>query len=148
MGRRSSRQAKHRIIDQVLSITALSDDSRSNGEEYTNGETLPLPEDGESWTGDEREQSRPRSLYSLRLDSTSSSSHRRLNAEDQDYTGDFDADEDEDDWKPRKKKRRPTNVNLNTRKKKINNNNKDPLSQQPLNELDFHNCIIPLDKLW
>lgn len=84
--------------------------------------------------------------HSPRLDSTSSSSHRRLNAEDQDYTGDFDADEDEDDWKPRKKKRRPTNVNLNTRKKKINN--KDLLSHQPLNELDFHNCIIPLDKLW
>ncbi len=132
VGRRSSRQAKNRIVDQVMTITASSDDSRSNGEEFPNGEGInSLPEDGGSCT-----------------DSTSSSSnnHRRIIIEDQEYTGDFDNDdEDEDDWKPKKKKRKTPIINLNKKKKK-----KDEILvlSQPMTELDFHNCIIPLDKLW
>jgi hypothetical protein len=52
VGRRSSRQAKNRIVDQVMTITASSDDSRSNGDEFQNGEgNNCLPEDGESCTG-------------------------------------------------------------------------------------------------
>ena len=36
--RRSSRRAKNRIVDQVLTITDSSDDSRSNGDDVQNGE--------------------------------------------------------------------------------------------------------------
>jgi len=117
-----------------MTITASSDDSRSNGDDYQNGEGLnSIPEDGGSCT-----------------DSTSSSSnnHRRIINEDQEYTGDFDNDnddEDEDDWKPKKKKRKNPTINVNKKKKK-----KDDIIviSQPITELDFHNCIIPLDKLW
>jgi hypothetical protein len=133
VGRRSSRQAKHRIVDQVMTITAVSDDSRSNGDEFPNNETINsiIPEDAGSCT-----------------DSTSSSSnnHRRIVIDDQEYTEDFDNDdEDEDDWKPKKKKRKNLTINLNKKKKK-----KEEIIDlsQPINELDFDNCIIPLDKLW
>lgn len=52
MGRRSSRQAKNRIIDQVLTISGTSDDSRSTGDDYLNGEIQSnVAEDGGSWTG-------------------------------------------------------------------------------------------------
>ncbi|UJR07634.1 hypothetical protein I4U23_011921 [Adineta vaga] len=114
-----------------MTITASSDDSRSNGDEYSNGEGIHyLPEDGGSCT-----------------DSTSSSSnnHRRIVIEDQEYRGDFDNDdEDEDDWRPKKKKRRNPPINSNKKKKK-----KEDLIiiSEPISELDFDNCIIPLDKL-
>lgn len=52
MGRRSSRQAKNRIVDQVTTITALSDDSHSNGDEIQQVEISNIiPEDGGSCTG-------------------------------------------------------------------------------------------------
>ncbi len=82
------------------------------------------------------------------LDSTSSSSnnHRRIVAEDQEYTGDFDnEEEDEDDWKPKKKKRKNPPINIKKNKKKKEDIIVIP---QPITDLDFHNCIIPLDKLW
>ena len=116
-----------------MTISALSDDSRSNGDECGgNGEGInSIVEDAGSCT-----------------DSTSSSSnnHRRIVIEDQEYTEDFDhEDEDEDDWKPKKKKRKNPTINLNKKKKK----KEEVLSlSQPISELDFHNCIIPLDKLW
>ena len=116
-----------------MTITAVSDDSRSNGEEFPHTEAINsiIPEDAGSCT-----------------DSTSSSSnnHRRIVIEDQEYTQDFDnEEEDEDDWKPKKKKRKPQTMNLNKKKKK-----KEELIglSQSINELDFDNCIIPLDKLW
>ncbi|CAF1013642.1 unnamed protein product [Rotaria sordida] len=136
VGRRSSRQAKNRIVDQVMTITALSDDSRSNGDEFQNIYSHNIiPEDAGSCT-----------------DSTSSSSnnHRRMINEDQEYTGDFDNDdEDEDDWKPKKKKRRNATVNTNNGNKNKRRKKKDDIIaiSQPIAELDFHNCIIPLDKL-
>ncbi|CAF3525229.1 unnamed protein product [Rotaria socialis] len=137
VGRRSSRQAKHRIVDQVMTITALSDESRSNGDEFQHVEVNNiLPEDGGSCT-----------------DSTSSSSinhHRRIINEDQEYRDDFDNDdEDEDDWKPKKKKRRNPTMNTNIGKKNRKRKKKDDIIviTQPIDELDFHNCIIPLDKL-
>ncbi|CAF1039021.1 unnamed protein product [Adineta steineri] len=131
VGRRSSRQAKHRIVDQVMTITASSDESRSNGDEnqHVEGNNC-IAEDGESCT-----------------DSTSNSSnnHRRIVNEDQEYTGDFDnEDEDEDDWKPKKKKRKNPTININKKKKKKEN---IIVISEPISELDFHNCIIPLDKL-
>ena len=53
VGRRSSRQAKHRIVGQVMTITASSDDSRSNGDEFHNGDAhASIPDDGESCTGE------------------------------------------------------------------------------------------------
>jgi hypothetical protein len=80
------------------------------------------------------------SLYSLLLDSTSSSSkiNLRLSNEDEEY---IDNDE-EDDWKPKKKRRRVATKN----KKKIN---KDLLVvvSPSTSQLDFPNCIIPLNKL-
>lgn len=52
VGRRSSRQAKSRIVDQVQTIAASSDDSRSNGDDLYNGDHhSALPEDGGSCTG-------------------------------------------------------------------------------------------------
>lgn len=52
VGRRSSRQAKNRIVDQVLTIAASSDESRSNGDECLNCDNnSSIPEDGGSCTG-------------------------------------------------------------------------------------------------
>jgi len=147
VGRRSSRQAKNRIVDQVMTITASSDDSRSNGDEFQNGEgNNCLPEDGESCTGKIIYRNKDKDFRFLDSTSSSSNNHRRIVNEDQEYTGDFDNDEeDEDDWKPKKKKRKNPTMNINKRKKK-----KDDIIviSQPITELDFHNCIIPLDKLW
>lgn len=128
VGRRSSRQAKHRIVDQVMTITGSSDDSRSNGDEYLHSDHVHLLADD---------------IGSC----TDSNSNRRMILDDQEYIDEFEHidDEDEDDWKPKKKKRKSQTMNANKRKKK-----KDEIIQlsQPISELDFDNCIIPLDKLW
>ena len=133
-----------------MTITASSDDSRSNGDEFQNGEGIhSIPEDGESCTGKisfTRTKSKDK-VYILDSTSSSSNNHRRIVNEDQEYTGDFDNDEeDEDDWKPKKKKRKPAAINTNKQKKKKKED--IIIIPQPIAELDFHNCIIPLDKLW
>lgn len=85
-------------------------------------------------------------------DSTSSSSinHRRIINNDQEYRGDLDnEDEDEDDWKPKKRKRRnaPNSTNNGNKCKKRKKKDDLIVLSQPSTELDFHSCIIPLDKL-
>ena len=100
-----------------MTITGSSDDSRSNGDEYLH-------------------------LLADELGSCTdlNQSHRRIDVdEDREYVNEFEYDdEDEDDWKPKKKKRKSQTMNTNKRTKK----KKDDIS-----ELDFDNCIIPLDKL-
>ena len=81
------------------------------------------------------------------LDSTSSSmtltkTHFRLSNDDEEYVDDFDND-DEDDWKPKKKKRR---ISTKKNKAKKQKNLVVVVSPSP-SQINFPNCIIPLNKL-
>jgi len=153
VGRRSSRQAKHRIVDHMImtAATGSSDDSRSNGDDFNNVEpTTSLLEDASSCTDS--------TSSSMTLLNSNSKDHRRVIEEDQEYKGDFDEEEeDDDDWKPKKKKRRSTTGNANGTNNKTKRKKKKDLlvvvspasgGSQVIGDLDFHNCIIPLDKLW
>lgn len=132
-------------------IIATSDENHSDGQHFAKDiETNSVSEDGSSCTGRVLLFIRNDENCCLFLDSTSSSmtlpssskAHLRLSNIDEDYVDEFDNDE-EDDWKPKKKRQRTA-----AKKNKINKKKNLVVVVSPsATEVEFPNCIIPLNKL-